>query len=52
MAATATAEYGTQPPPTVAVKSKIAAMDAIEDITFGSVSHSPKTIFKWFALAD
>jgi hypothetical protein len=39
MAAAATSEYHqSEPPPTIAVKSKVAAMDAIEDITFGSVN--------------
>jgi hypothetical protein len=39
MAATTTAEYHhPKNPPAIAVKSKAAAMDAIEDITFGSVS--------------
>ena len=39
MAATATADYRhSEPPPTIAAKSKVAAMDAIEDIAFGSVS--------------
>jgi hypothetical protein len=40
MAAAATAEcHHSGTPPTIAVKSKAAAIDALEDITFGSVSH-------------
>lgn len=39
MAATATAEFHhPKPPPTIAVRGKAATMDAIEDITFGSVA--------------